>query len=51
MDLYLCDTYSMVQNILSKADSYSDCHTIACFLYGNRRFITVLTKASQWTLS
>jgi len=43
--------YSMVQDILWKADSYLACHTIACFLYGIRRFITVLIKAYHWTLS
>jgi len=41
----------MVQDILWKADSHSACQTVACFLYGTRRFITVLTKAHHWTLS
>jgi len=34
-----------------KADSHSACQTVACFLYGTWRFITVLTKAPHWTLS
>jgi hypothetical protein len=41
----------MVQDILRKADSHSACQTIVCFLYGTRRFITVLTKACHRTLS
>jgi hypothetical protein len=44
-------TYSMVQDILWKADSHSACYTIACFLYGTWRFITVFTKAYHWNLS
>jgi hypothetical protein len=28
-----------------KADSHSACQTTACFLYGTRRFITMLTKS------
>jgi len=40
----------MVQDILWKADRHTACQTIACFLYGNPRFISVLTKARQWTL-
>jgi hypothetical protein len=44
-------TYSMAQDILSKADSHSACQTIACFLYGTQRFITMLTKGHHWTLS
>jgi len=44
-------THSMVQDIISKADSRSACHTIACFLYGYGRFITVFTKARHWDLS
>jgi hypothetical protein len=43
-------TYSMVQDIIWKADSHSACQKIS-FLYGTRRFITVFTKARQWTLS
>jgi hypothetical protein len=35
----------MVQHIPQKTGSHSDCQTIACFLYGTQRFITVLTKA------
>jgi hypothetical protein len=35
----------MVQDILWKADSRSDCQKTAYFLYGNQRFITVWTKA------
>jgi len=42
--------YSMVQDILWKADSHSACQS-ACFLYGTRRFITVLTKSLHWSLS
>jgi hypothetical protein len=38
-------THSMVQDILWKADSHLACQTIAYFLYGKRRFITVFTKA------
>jgi len=41
----------MVQDIVSKADSHSAYQKISCFLYGIRRFITVLTKARDWTLS
>jgi hypothetical protein len=44
-------TYSMVQDILWKADSHSACQKIACFLYGTRRFIAVFTKFRHWTLS
>jgi hypothetical protein len=40
----------MVQDILWKADSHSACQTLT-FLYGTRRFITVLTKAHHRTLS
>jgi len=40
-----------VQNILWKADSCSACQTVACFVYGTRRFFTVFTKARQRTLS
>jgi hypothetical protein len=43
--------YSMVQDILLKADSHSACQTIACFLYGTRIFITVLTKSRHVNLS
>jgi len=41
----------MVQDILCKVDSHSTCQTISCFLYGTRRFITVLTKDRHWILS
>jgi hypothetical protein len=41
----------MVQNILWKPDSYSAFGTVACFLYGTKMFITVLTKARHRTLS
>jgi hypothetical protein len=41
-------TYSVVQDIPWKADSQSTCQTVACFLYGTRRFITIFTKASHW---
>jgi hypothetical protein len=34
----------MVQDILWKAESHSAFQTIASFLYGTRRFITVLTS-------
>jgi hypothetical protein len=44
-------TYSMVQHILQKADSHWTCQTTACFLYGTRRFITVLTKARHRIVS
>jgi hypothetical protein len=44
-------THSMVQDILCKADSHSSCQTVACFLYGTLRFITVLTKARHRTIS
>jgi len=44
-------THSMVQDILCKADSHSACQTTTCFLYGTKKFITVLTKACHWTLS
>jgi hypothetical protein len=43
-------THSMVQDIIWKADYYSVCQTIACFLYGTRRFINVFTKACHLTL-
>jgi hypothetical protein len=43
-------THSMVHDIRWKAYSHSACQT-ACFLYGLRRFVTVLTKAHHWTLS
>jgi hypothetical protein len=38
-----------VQDTIWKADSNSACQTIACFIYGTRRF--VFTKARQSTLS
>jgi hypothetical protein len=44
-------TYSMVQDILWKVDSYSTCQRTASFLYGTRRFITVFTKGRHQTLS
>jgi hypothetical protein len=37
--------------VFQKADSHSACQTIACFIYGTRRFITMFTKARHWTLS
>jgi hypothetical protein len=43
--------YSMVQDIIWKADCHSACQKLSCFLYGTRRFITVFTKAHHWTLS
>jgi hypothetical protein len=43
-------TYSMVHDILCKADSDSACQTTT-FLYGTRRFVTVLTKANHLILS
>jgi hypothetical protein len=43
-------THSMVQDIIWKANSHSG-QIIACFLYGTRRFITVLTKICLRTLS
>jgi hypothetical protein len=39
------------QDIIWKADCHSACQTVACFLYGTPRFITVFTKARHWTLS
>jgi len=30
---------------------HSACQKISWFLYGTRRFITVFTKARQWTIS
>jgi hypothetical protein len=44
-------TYFMVQDIIWKADSHSACQTVACFLYGTRRFIALLTNARHWTLT
>jgi len=44
-------TYSMMQDIIWKADSHLACQTIPCFLYRTRMFITVLTKARHRTLS
>jgi hypothetical protein len=44
-------TYSMVQNIILKADCHSVYQKISCFLCEARRFITVLIKARHWTLS
>jgi hypothetical protein len=44
-------TYSMVQDIILNADCHSAYQKISCFLYGTQRFITVFTKARQWTLS
>jgi hypothetical protein len=41
----------MVQDILWKADSHSACQTVACFIYGTRMFITVLTETRRRTLS
>jgi hypothetical protein len=43
-------THSMVQDILLKADSHLACQTVA-FLYRNRQFITVFTKARHRILS
>jgi hypothetical protein len=44
-------TYFLVQDILWKTVSRSACQRVACFLYGIRSFIIVLTKARHWTLS
>jgi hypothetical protein len=44
-------TYSMVQDIIWKADCHSVCQKISCSHYGTRRFITEFTKAHHWTLS
>jgi hypothetical protein len=41
----------MLQEILWEVDSYSACQTIAYFLFGTRRFITVFTKACHRSLS
>jgi hypothetical protein len=38
-------TYSMVQDILWRANNHLDFQTITSFLYGIRRFITVFTKS------
>jgi hypothetical protein len=43
-------TYYMVREIIWKVDSYLFCQRVACFLYGTRRFIAVLTKARHRTL-
>jgi hypothetical protein len=43
-------TYPMVHDIIWKGDSHSVCQKIPSFLYGTRRFITVFTIASHWTL-
>jgi hypothetical protein len=48
---YSMHTYSMVQDILWKADSHSVYQTTASFLYGTRRFITVFTHVRHRTLS
>jgi hypothetical protein len=40
----------VVQHIIWKIDSYSPYKTIASFLYGNRRLITVFKKARHWTV-
>jgi len=42
--------YSMVQDIIWKADCHSACQKILLSC-GTRRFITVFTKARSWTLS
>jgi hypothetical protein len=42
--------YCMVQDIW-KAGSHSACQTVACFLCGIPKLITVLTKARHWALS
>jgi len=36
---------------LWKADCHSAYQKVSCFLYGTRRFITVLAKVHNWTLS
>jgi hypothetical protein len=45
-----CLTYSMVKDIVWKADYHLACQKISCFLYGIRRFITMFTKARHWIL-
>jgi len=37
-------TYIMVQDTIWKADSHWACQRRACFLYGTRSFITVITE-------
>jgi hypothetical protein len=44
-------TLSRVQDILWKSDSHSAHQTVARFLHGTRRFITILRKVRHWTLS
>jgi hypothetical protein len=43
-------THSMVQGIISKAESQSACQKKILLSYGTRRFITTFTKARHWTL-
>jgi len=43
-------TCSMVHDIIWKAYSHSACLTTVCFFKGNRRFITVFTKAHHRNL-
>jgi hypothetical protein len=49
--IVILSTYSMVQDIILKADSHSAFQKRACFLYETRRLITVFTKARHWSLS
>jgi hypothetical protein len=44
-------SHSMVQDIIWNAACHSTCRKIFCFLYGTRRFITMLTKVCHWILS
>jgi hypothetical protein len=44
-------THSMVQNIIWRTACHLAYQKISCFLYRNRSFITLFTKARHWTLS
>jgi hypothetical protein len=48
---YLLLTYSVVQDIIWKADCHSPCQKNILLSYGTGRFITVFTQAYHWTLS
>jgi hypothetical protein len=46
-------TYLLTYSLHGAGYYFKSCHSackkISCFLYGTQRFITVLTKARQWT--
>jgi hypothetical protein len=44
-------TYSMVHDIILKADCHTAYQKTSSFLHGTRKFITAFTKARHWTLS